>query len=181
MFHCTSLSGISECVLKTMQLLELGRLEGDKGSSGFDTKTKSFQQRWFRMKAEKSLEKTDSTDHEARAVGEDGEVFIERDSLITLTCKRGKTSSVESYRVLALFTKHYKKWYPSYDPQRFMWKKNSTNVRCLVRMMAKHGLSWKDVELETNGDFGPSCIFCVCTMNEILSVESKLVEDEVLF
>ena len=74
MFHCTSLSGISECVLKTMQLLELGRLEGDKGSSGFDTKTKSFQQRWFRMKAEKSLEKTDSKGHEARTAGEDGEV-----------------------------------------------------------------------------------------------------------
>ena len=33
MFHNTSVSDISECVLKTMQLLELGRWEGDKGSS----------------------------------------------------------------------------------------------------------------------------------------------------
>jgi len=58
-----------------------------------------------------------------------------------------------------------------------MWKKNSNNVR----MMAKHGLTWKDVELETNGDFGPSCIFRFCAVNEIFSIESKFVEDEVLF
>jgi len=68
-----------------MQLLELGRLEGDKGSSNFDTKTKSFQQRWFHVKGEKPLEQTDSKGHEKWTAGEDGEVFIERDSLISLT------------------------------------------------------------------------------------------------
>ncbi len=156
MLHSTSLSDISECVLKTMQLLELGRLEGDTGSSSFDTKTKSFQQCWFCVKDEKSLEHKDIKGHEKRTAGEDGEVFIEQDSLISLTCKQGKSSSIEYYRVLAHFTKHYKKWYPSYDPQRFMWKKNANNVCCLFRKMAKHGSSWKDVELETNGNFGPS-------------------------
>ena len=108
-----------------------------------------------------------------------GSIYIERDSLISLTCQRGEASSVEHYRVLALFTKHYKKWYPSYDPQRFLWDKDSKDVRCLVRMLKRNGSSWKEVELERDGNFGPSCVFRVCSFDEILSVGGGLVGDGV--
>eukprot|EP00986_Skeletonema_menzelii_P001712 scaffold468_cov133-Skeletonema_menzelii.AAC.4 len=145
----------------SMQLLELGRLEGDKGSTSFDSKVKSFQQRWFRARStgiENDEKKQTPVEEDA------GSIYIERDSLISLTCQRGNASSVEHYRVLAFFTKHYKKWYPSYDPQRFLWGKNSKDVRCLVRMLKMNGSSWKEVELERDGNFGPSCVFRVCSI-----------------
>ena len=42
MCQSTSISEMSESAMNFMQLLELGRLEGDKGSTSFDTKVKSF-------------------------------------------------------------------------------------------------------------------------------------------
>jgi hypothetical protein len=71
MFQTTSLSDTFECVLNTMRLLELGRLEGDKGHSSFDTKTKSFQQCRFCVKTEKSLEHKDSKGQEKQTACED--------------------------------------------------------------------------------------------------------------
>ena len=173
----TSISEMSGSAMNIMQLLELGRSEGDKGSTGFDSKVKSFQQRWFRARGTtiQNNEKEQTPTEEDAA-----SIYIERDSLISLTCQRGKASSVEYYRVLAFFTKHYKKWYPSYDPQRFLWNKESKDVRCLVRMLKKNGSSWKEEQLEKDGHFGPSCVFRVCSMNEILNVGERLVGDGVL-
>ena len=41
--------------------------------------------------------------------------YVERDSLIELMCKQGKgrnqSETLQLYRVLALFDKHYNKWY----------------------------------------------------------------------
>ena len=177
MCQSTSISEMSESAMNIMQLLELGRLEGDKGSTSFDTKVKSFQQHWFRAKGAEFK----NDEKKQTLVQEDaGSIYIERDSLISLTCERGKVSSVEYYRVLALFTKHYKKWYPSCDPQRFLWGKDSKDVRCLIRMLKMKGSSWKEVELERDGDFGPSCVFRVCSINGILSVGGRLVGDGVL-
>ena len=59
---------------------------------------------------------------------------------------------------------------------KFVWKKNSKTVRFLVRMMRKIGSSYEEVKLEKNGEFGPRCIFRICSMNEILDVMSDLVE-----
>ena len=179
MCHSTSIAEMPGYVMKIMQLLELGRSEGDKGSTSFDTKTKSFQQRWFRKRGNGNG--NDRDEKKASTEDDSASIYIERDSLISLNCQRGGASSVEHYRVLALFTKHYKKWYPSYDPQKFLWNKESKDVRFLVSMVKKDGSAWKEAELEKDSEFGPSCVFRVCSMNEVLNVEGTLHGDGVLF
>ena len=67
--------------------------------------------------------------------GSDGNIFIERDSLISLHCKRGDTTAIENYRVLCRFTKHYNKWYICIDDAKFVWKRDSKSVPFLVRMI----------------------------------------------
>ena len=51
--------------------------------------------------------------HLAGAVCDVNLIYIERDSLILLNCKRGGVSSIESYCVLYSFMKYYNKWYPA--------------------------------------------------------------------
>jgi hypothetical protein len=104
------------------------------------------------------------------------EIVIQRDSLISLHCRKGNTTIIEHYRVLCPFTKYYNKWYVCIDETKLVWKKNSKSVRFLVRMMRKIGSSYEEVKLEKNGEFGPRCIFRICSMNEILDVMSDLVE-----
>ena len=43
------------------------------------------------------------------------ELFIERDMIIQLHCKRGETVTVENFRVLCSFAKYYNKWYLCVD------------------------------------------------------------------
>ncbi len=107
---------------------------------------------------------------------EEEELFIERDTLIQLHCKRGETVTVENYRVLCPFAKYYNKWYICVDTKRFAWNKELKNIRFLVRMMKKSGSSYEEVKLEKDGGYGPRCIFRICSMNEILSVVSSLVD-----
>ena len=105
--------------MKIVELLELGKLEGDKGSSFFDYKCKSFQQRWFTKTESKK-----NSEEEMDVDGED-EVFVQRESLVVLRCQRGKSVSKENYRVLGSFSKHYKKWYPIVHKHKFQWSKNN--------------------------------------------------------
>jgi hypothetical protein len=73
----------------------------------FDTKVKSFQQRWFQAKPEPTnphlIDDGDSNEEE--------ELYIERDTLIKFYCKQGKTMTIENYRIICPFTKYYNKWY----------------------------------------------------------------------
>ena len=43
-------------------------------------------------------------------------------------------------------------------------------------MMQKIGSSYEEVELERNGSFEPRCVFKICSMDEIIDVQSDLVE-----
>ena len=78
--------------------------------------------------------------------------------------------------MLCLFTKYYNKWYICVDDKKFVWKRDSKSVCFSVRMKQKRGSSYEEVILEKNGDFGPWCIFRICTMGEILDVISDLVD-----
>ena len=42
-------------------------------------------------------------------------VNVFRDTLVKFLCKSGKLETMEFYRVLWLFNKYYKKWFPSLD------------------------------------------------------------------
>ena len=106
-------------------------------------------------------------------------IYIERDSLILLNCKRGGVSSIESYCVLYPFMKYYNKWYPADLDEgalKFAWDKSSNKVCFLVRMMNERGVSYEEVDLKKNGDFGTRNIFRICWMDEILDVLTKLVD-----
>jgi hypothetical protein len=106
-------------------------------------------------------------------------IYIERDSLILINCKKGGVSGIESYRVLYPFMKYYNKWYPADLDEgafKFVWNKSSNKVRFLIRMMNERGASHEEVELKKNGDFGPRSIFRICWMDEILDVKTKLVD-----
>jgi len=168
-------SKINEHTMKIMELLDLGKLEGDKGSSFFDYKCKSFQQRWFKKTESKKISE------EEMDVDEEDGVFVERESLVVLRCQRGKSVSKENYRVLGSFSKHYKKWYPIVKKHKFQWSRDNQDkdVRFLVSMMVMSGTSWKDYKLEKGGQFGPSCVFRVCTMEEIEEVVGKLDEGDI--
>ena len=111
---------VRKSCLKVMELLDLGRLE--KGSLLFDTKQKSFQQRWMGSKVRKHSAKQ-GIDGDQGNEFEGEELFIERDMLIQLHCKRGATVTVENYRVLCPFAKYYNKWYICVDTKKFAWNK----------------------------------------------------------
>ena len=40
----------------------------------------------------------------------------------------------------------------------------------------KSGSSYEEVKPERNGDYGPRCIFRICSMNDSLSVVTNLVD-----
>ena len=93
---------VRKTCLKVMELLDLGRLE--KGSLLFDTKQKSFQQRWMGSKVRRNpMKPVGDVDQGGKEV--EDEIFIERDTLIQLYCNRGGAVTVENYRVLCPFAK----------------------------------------------------------------------------
>ena len=48
-------------------------------------------------------------------VSDDDIPYIERTQIIRMKCKQGKSKSIASYRVLAIFSKHHNKWYVHWD------------------------------------------------------------------
>ncbi len=163
-------TGVENACLRLMSCLCLGRLE--KGSLLFDTKVKSFQQRWMGA-GNKALRQRNANLVDGAVCDDVNSIHIERDSLITLNCKRGGVSSIEYYRVL------YNKWYPADLDKgvfKFAWDRSSNKVHFLVRMMNERGASYEEVELKKNWDFRPMSIFRICSMDEILDVKTMLVD-----
>ena len=58
-------------------------------------------------------------------------VYIERNSVVKMKCKQGRTTTVDSYRVLAIFSKFYNKWYLEWDNDRVPFKKGSRKYKIL--------------------------------------------------
>ena len=133
---------IQKCLISAQRLmehLELKRI--DRGSTTKDYKVKSLEQQWFSAK-EKKVKKSDEME------GDGKDVHIERDSLVQINCKQGKTESLECYQVLAIFTKHYNKWYLA-EEDKVKWSTSlkSKKVWILARMVSASGKAFKEVKL----------------------------------
>eukprot|EP00957_Ditylum_brightwellii_P138429 10551205-Ditylum_brightwellii.AAC.1 len=86
-----------------MELLSLGKL--DKGATTSVTNFMPMNERWFNKKQKKPLKGGPKDVNNG--------LYIQCDSLIQVKCKCGRFETVEFYRVLALFTKYYNKWFVS--------------------------------------------------------------------
>jgi hypothetical protein len=107
-----------------------------------DLKYKSLSARWFGCKVNKGR-KNDNAD----AVDDNTE-YIQRDSLITLSVTRGATTMLEHYPVLAIFSKHYTKWFVHWDQDSVVYQERSKKFKVLGRMAVKDGSRWRKVELK---------------------------------
>ena len=169
---CNDINDVSGCALKLVQLLQLGKLES--GAITLASKHNSRNGCWFSQKS-KTKDNSEGGDGDG---DDEGAILIQRDSLIQLSCKRGKSVSVENYRVLAFFTKFYNKWFIAKE-EKFVWETDPdkrNNVRVLARLMKKSGSSYREVELVAGGDWGPKQVYCIKNFSDILKVENELVD-----
>ena len=163
---CGDITSVCDWALNLVELLQLGKME--KGALTAASKYNSRNGRWFGQKPKKDSLVED---------GGDADLYIERDSMIQLTCKRGNTEAIENYRVLAFFTKYYNKWFVAME-KRFLWENDVSkhkNVRVLVRLMKKTGSNYHEVALEAGGDWNPKQVFCIKSFKDILNVGNVLV------
>ena len=79
---------------------------------------KSLISRWFGEKKRKK-EEDDG--------GKDSDDFIERDTLVKLSVKKGGQISSQYYRVLGIFDKYYNKWFVEFNKD-----KKSLSIHSLV-------------------------------------------------
>ena len=84
-----------------------------------DSGFKSLLSRWFGEKKKKK-EEDDG--------GKDSDDFIERNTLIKLSLKKGGQVSSQYYRVLGIFDKYYNKWFPEFEKD-----KKSLSIHSLVK------------------------------------------------
>jgi hypothetical protein len=87
---------------------------------------------------------------------------------------RGNTTTLEYYCGLALFSKHYNKWFLHWDENKVFFDKGSKKFKVLARMVKKEGSRWVDVDLVKGGDWGPNSVFSIKSMCDIVSVEGVL-------
>ena len=134
---------------------------------------KSLLSWWFGDKRKKKKEDDQ---------GDDSDDFIERDTLIKLSVKKGGQTIIRNYRVLGIFSKHYNKWFVEFEqkqvvfnPQSKTWKIDSKKYKLLARMMKLTEQSdYEEVELRKDGEWSPKAVFRVVSLADVLSVESKL-------
>ena len=171
LLHCGNLNDVSVHARELVKLLQLGKSE--KGAVTTASKYNSLNGRWFSQKVKKDDAGSGNGDN---STNDDGGVYIQRDSLIQLKCKRGKSESVENYRVLAFFTKSYNKWFVALE-DKFLWYNEESKrqkVRVLARLMRKSGSSYEEVELKAGGDWGAKHVYCIKAFQDILNVENEL-------
>jgi hypothetical protein len=154
--------------LNIMQLMQLGSI--DKGSKSMELKYKSLSARWFGCKAKKAGGNGDKCPENSS----DSNDYISRDSLVTINVTRGTCTSLEHYRVLALYSKHYNKWYLHWDDDKVLFERESKKFKVLGQMVVKDGSSWKEVKLEKDGKWGPKSVFSIKSMSDVISVEGEL-------
>ena len=105
----------------------------------------------------------------------DQRVYIQHDSLVHLSVKRGRTESVEPYRVLGFFTKFYNKWFVSTE-EKFLWGGESQNVRILARLMKKSGSTYQEVALEKDGNWSPKQVYCIQHFKDVVRLDNVLAD-----
>ena len=89
--------------------------------------------------------------------------------------------SIEHYRVLAIFSKHYNKWMVHHGSDRVEYNSGSKNFKILCRLLGKDGInSYKEINLLLrDGEWNTKSVFAIKYMYEILSVVGVLGEDAV--
>jgi len=103
--------------------------------------------------------------------------FVTRNSLVELQCvhgpKNNTKTTVEHYRVLSFFTKTYNKWYMAVD-DKFDYTPNDpkkmASVRFLAQLMEKKGAILKEVQLTKDGQWGPTHVYCIKSLNDIVNL-----------
>ena len=161
------LHDVSSSALNLVQLLQVGKLE--QGAISTLSKFKSRNERCFNQSKTKTI-----TDKEGNTIRKDS-LYIQRDSLIQIHCKQGKSESVENYRVLSFFTKTYNKWYPA-EEEKFLWNDESAKkkVSVLARLMTKQGIVYREAILKAGGDWSPKQVYCIKDFKDILTLGNTL-------
>jgi hypothetical protein len=171
---CKNIELISHLTLDGICSLEMEKRE--KGSTSLDRKSKSLQQRWFNKGNYNGKKVEISSGGKAKVV-----TYVERDSLIELMCKQGKgrnqSETLQLYRVLALFHKHYNKWY-IIEENKKEWYPSFPKGKYLVlaSMVEKDVLfdKYEDVLVEESNDWNAHSIFVLKDASFVLSVKEKL-------
>jgi hypothetical protein len=175
LLNCKELGQVSTGAFTLIELLELGKIAS--GSLTSQSKYMSRNQRWFKAKEGghhdgMSSNKDNCEECDDNAISTGQQKFVMRNSLIKLSCERGKktNTSDEYYRVLSFFTKTYNKWYMDTEG-KFAYTPNDAakmkNIRILARMMEKRGASYTEATLTKGGGWGPKHIFCIKNLNDI--------------
>ena len=167
MLQCEKIEEIGVHALKIMELLQLGKME--KGSITSDGRYRSLNARWFGCKVKRSSDPNSSEGVAAE------KTMIKRDTLVKFRATRGKNESVEYYRVLAIFSKHYNKWFIHWDSDQVEYIHNSKKYKILARMVKMDGMSsCSEVNLEADGQWNTKSVFTLRSMSDIVSVEGVL-------
>ena len=104
---------------------------------------------------------------------------MERDTVLTIECKRGKgknkVTKVEYFRVLTIFEKYYNKWYVSLDDRK-KWHPNypKGKYRVEARMIRMTLEGYVDYEPNSKG-WGVKNIYIICDAGDIINVEGKIM------
>lgn len=167
MLQCEKIDEIGVRALRIMELLHLGKME--KGSISSDGRYKSLNARWFGCKVKRS-----SAPNSSEGVAAE-KTMIKRDTLVKFRATRGRDESVEYYRVLAIFSKHYNKWFIHWDSDQVEYVHNSKKYKILARMVKMDGMnSCSEVNLEADGQWNTRSVFTLQSMSDIVSVEGDL-------
>ena len=101
---CNGIDNVTSCASELVQLLQLGKLE--KGAASTASKYNSRSGRWFSQKASGESTSDIAGDGGSQCATADagGELYITRNSLVQLNCKRGSSTFRENYTVRSLIT-----------------------------------------------------------------------------
>ena len=164
---------IVDVLLQSAHLMNMLKLGCDKGSITMDHKFKSRTEQWFtaKMTLGKNLDSATSQ--------EQNHLVLCRDSIIELHVRKGGQEHVLEYRALSFFTKYYNKWFVSIKSE-FPWVNDKAFTkpkgRMLARLVKKSGAVYREVKLETGGEWAPQHVFRSVSFEEIIRVGNDLVE-----
>ena len=110
-----------------------------------------------------------------------GQVFVERNTQVKVEVQQGNgkkaKKSVKDFRVLALFTKTYNKWFLC-ETGKQSWKKDMDKgkFRVLMRMVEfDHSMGkYYDVKPSSSVQWENKCIYVLCDANAINHVVQQL-------
>lgn len=113
-------------------------------------------------------------------MGAPRQMVLSRNSLVQLQVKRGGTKNptitIEYYRVIGFFNKHYNKWYLPVE-DKFVFTPNDpskmSGIRFMGQLMQKKGSSFIEVKIEKNGEWGPTHVHRIRPLKDILPMGAQ--------